>query len=171
MQFNDFEKMVIPFKDKLYRFSLRIVGNAFDAEDVIQEVMVKLWKKREVLETVENKEAWCMTITRNMSIDWLRGKKKPSLDIADRQDIKDTSIDAQSQMELNDLQKMVRNCIAELPEKQKEVIHLRDIEGYSYKEIAEITHTSVDQVKVLIYRGRQRLKDIITKRKLWTSKQ
>ncbi len=169
MQFNEFEKMVIPFKDKLYRFSLRIVGNAFDAEDVIQEVMVKLWKKREVLETVDNKEAWCMTITRNMSIDWLRGKKKPTLDIADRHDIKDHGIDAQSQMELNDLQKMVRNCIAQLPEKQREVIHLRDIEGYKYKEIAEITDTSVDQVKVLIFRGRQRLKDIITKKKLWKS--
>jgi len=171
MQFNDFEKMVIPFKDKLYRFSLRIVGNAFDAEDVIQEVMLKLWKKREAFENVKNKEAWCMTITRNMSIDWLRGKKKPTLDIADRQDIKDGGIDAHSQMELNDLQRMVRNCIAELPEKQKEVIHLRDIEGYAYKEIAEITDTSVDQVKVLIYRGRQRLKEIIIKKKLWTSKQ
>lgn len=171
MLFNDFEMMVIPFKNKLFRFALRIVGNEFDAEDVIQEVMIKLWKKREALEKVDNKEAWCMTITRNMSIDWLRKRKKEIVDIAERHDIGSGEMDAQSSLELDDLQVMVRKCISELPEKQRESIHLRDIEGYSYKEIAEITHTSVDQVKVLIFRGRQRLKDIIIKKKLWISSQ
>ena len=62
---------------------------------------------------------------------------------------------------------MVRSCINQLPDQQKEIIHLRDIEGYSYKEIAQMTGKTVDQIKVQIYRGRQKLKDIITKNKLW----
>ena len=76
MQKNEFSEMVIPYKDKLYRFALRIVKDSFIAEDVVQEVMIKVWKKREYFETLDNKEAWCMTLTKNLAIDKTRSKHR-----------------------------------------------------------------------------------------------
>ena len=63
MQLKEFEMMVLPFKNKMYRLALRIVGNVHEAEDVIQEVLIKVWKKRDYLEKVTNLEAWCMQVT------------------------------------------------------------------------------------------------------------
>ena len=65
----------LPFKDKLYRFALNIVGNTFDAEDIMQELMIKIWNRMDQYTLIENKEAWCMTVTRNMCIDKVRNKK------------------------------------------------------------------------------------------------
>ena len=170
MQVNDFRRMIIPFKDKMFRFALRIAGNHFDAEDIIQEVMVKLWRKREQLMTVNNKEAWCMTVTRNMAIDWKRSKIKKFSEIENHTHISDKEATPEQSLEQKEISEMVRSCINQLPDQQKEIIHLRDIEGYSYKEIAQMTGKTVDQIKVQIYRGRQKLKDIITKNKLWKPK-
>jgi len=167
MQVNDFKSMIIPFKDKMFRFALRIAGNQFDAEDIIQEVMVKLWRKREQLMAVDNKEAWCMTVTRNMAIDWKRSKIKKFSEIENHTHISDKEATPAQSLEQQEVSKMVQACINELPEQQREIIHLRDIEGYSYKEIAALTGKTVDQIKVQIYRGRQKLKDIITKKNLW----
>jgi RNA polymerase sigma-70 factor (ECF subfamily) len=170
MQVNDFRRMIIPFKDKMFRFALRIAGNQFDAEDIIQEVMVKLWRKKEQLMTVDNKEAWCMTVTRNMAIDWKRSKIKRFSELSDHTHITDKEATPAQSLEQSELSKMVRSCIDQLPDQQREIIHLRDIEGYSYKEIAAMTGKTVDQIKVQIYRGRQKLKSIITKNKLWKPK-
>lgn len=167
MQINEFNQLIVPFKDKLFRFAMRFVGNEFDAEDIIQEVMLKLWRKREQFAEVNNKEAWCMTVTRNMAIDWKRSKIKHFQEIEQHTNITDKEATPVQAVEQSELSKMVRACIASLPDNQREVIHLRDIEGYSYKEIAKITGATVEQIKVLIYRGRQKLKQIIIKKNLW----
>lgn len=151
--------IVLPYRDKLYRFALSIVGNAFDAEDVLQEVMIKIWKKWDHFEGLENKEAWAMTVTRNMSIDKIRASKRSKAsDVDQYHHLSDSGMTPEASLESSDRMKVILDIINELPTVQKDVVHLRDIEGYTYKEIAEILGLSVDQVKVNLHRARKALR-------------
>jgi len=89
MEGNDIVNMVLPFKDKLFRLALRIVGSKPEAEDVIQEVLVKVWKKRDVFLELDNKEAWCMTVTRNLCIDKIRARKMHTTDVTEHYNIRE----------------------------------------------------------------------------------
>lgn len=164
MQNNDIMQMVIPFKDKLYRLALRIVGNVQEAEDVIQEVLIKIWKKKDQFVELDNKEAWCMTVTRNLCIDKIRAKKMRTTDVTEHYDIRDKTLTPSEVAVSNDRMGQILELINNLPEKQKTVVQLRDIEGYSYKEISEITTLKLDQVKVYLHRARLTLREQITKR-------
>lgn len=150
---------VKPFKDKVYRYALNIVGNTMDAEDIIQELLIKVWQKKEQFEEIENKEAWCMTVTRNMCIDKLRGRKQSSADVSDYHFLSDSATTPDQALEQKDSLTRVMKIVNELPESQKEIIHLRDVEGYTYKEISEMTTLTEDQVKVNLFRARQKLKE------------
>jgi len=145
--------LVLPYKDKLYRFAKSMVGNSFDAEDIIQEVLVKIWKKKDQFVEIDNKEAWCMTVTRNLSIDKIRSKKnKGTSNIDDYYHI----------LEQKDALNRVMAMLNELPDNQRSVMHLRDVEGYTYKEISDMTGLTVDQVKVNLHRARKTLRSRLT---------
>jgi RNA polymerase sigma-70 factor (ECF subfamily) len=140
--------------------------NTYDAEDVVQELMIRVWKKKDSFIEIENKEAWCMTVTRNLSIDKIRKNKKSSnnQNIDECYSISDNDATPDEIAIRNDQMKNLVKLIDELTDNQKSVIHLRDIEGYSYKEISEITGLSLDQVKINLHRGRNSLKEkILTK--------
>lgn len=159
MQGEEIVRQVLHLKDKLYRFAFRILSNEIDAEDVVQETFVKVWQKSEQLEGIENKEAWCMTVARNLAIDKIRARKKTqSSDIDGFHFISDTSPTPDRAMENQESLSIVMRKLNELPERQREIIHLRDIEGYTYQEIAEMTGNSQEQVKVNLFRARQKLK-------------
>ena len=84
MSKENMNQLDLPFKDKLYRFALKYVSNSFDAEDIIQDLMIKIWKRMDQYTDIENKEAWCMTVTRNLAIDRIRRRKKDAIkDISD----------------------------------------------------------------------------------------
>ncbi len=155
-------KAVLPIKDKLYRYALRIVGNKMSAEDVVQEVLIKVWQKKDQLEKIENKEAWCMTVTRNLALDKLRRKKVILDDVDDHRGISDDNMSPYRALQSDDTMKIIRDAIQELPEAQQQVIHLRDVEGYTYKEIADITGFSSDKVKVYLHRARITLRHKLT---------
>ena len=161
MQPKELSKMVIPFQDKLYRFALSIVGNTFEAEDVVQEVLIKIWKKKDSFIQIENKEAWCMTVTRNLAIDKRRGRKAIHEDVTTHYSISDNASNPEQVAEFNDTMSIIKSYIEKLPEGQKEVIHLRDIEGFSYKEISSISGLSVERVKVNLHRARKTLREQI----------
>ncbi|MDH3650548.1 MAG: sigma-70 family RNA polymerase sigma factor [Saprospiraceae bacterium] len=163
MSLQTFNEQILPLKDKLYRFSLRIVGSAQDAEDVVQEVMVKIWKKRDVWHEWTSIEAMCMTITRNLSIDKKRSKHKRVVEMPDHYDEPADTATPDQVAVSNDLMQQIRAMMDELPEKQKLVIQLRDIEGYAYKEIAEILDVPLNQVKISLHRARLFLKEKIVK--------
>lgn len=154
----------LPFKDKLYRYALNIVCDAQDAEDIMQELLVKIWKRREQYEQLENKEAWCMTVTRNMAIDKTRSRKIRTDDIDSYFNIKDKSPTVDLSLEQKERMNSILKLLNELPEQQRQIIHLRDVEGYTYKEIAEITENSIDFVKVSLHRARKNLKEALLKR-------
>ncbi len=163
----DTDKMNIfdlPFKDKLYRYALNIVGDVHDAEDIMQELLIKIWKRKEQYEQLENKEAWCMTVTRNMAIDKTRSKKVKIDDIDGYFNIKDKSPSVDLNLEQVERMNIVLKLVNELPEQQKQIIHLRDVEGYTYKEIADITENSLDFVKVSLHRARKSLKEALLKK-------
>lgn len=165
MNVKEFNEIVEEVKDKMYRLSLRIVGDRFEAEDVVQEIIIKAWKKREYFATVENQHGWLMTLTRNKSIDKTRSKHKRTTDIDQFFDLSDSNASPHRTLEQKDLLNKVIQIINELPEHQRTVLHLRDIEEYSYDEISEITGQTSNQVKINIYRGRQAIKGRIEKLK------
>jgi RNA polymerase sigma factor (sigma-70 family) len=156
---NNIFQLVAPFKDKLYRYALKILRDSLDAEDVIQELLIKVWQRKEQFDQIENKEAWCMTVTRNLSIDKIRARKQSSQDISEYHFIADHGATPDVQTEDKESLKIVMDVLNSLPENQKEIIHLRDIEGYTYKEISELIGLSEDQVKVNLFRARQKLKE------------
>ena len=155
MTLDSFKIEILPLKDKLYRFSLRILGNHAEAEDVVQEVMIKIWKDRENLSAIKNLEAWCMRLTKNLSIDKTRGKHFNLNAIPENYDVVQIAAGPQKLAELNDAMDKVKRLMEELPETQKMAMQLRDIEGLSYKEIASILEIGLDQVKVNIHRARK----------------
>lgn len=124
------------------------------AEDIIQEVLIKVWNKKNDLIAIENFEAWCMTVTRNLSLDKLRRKKQPMDRVEDHYDIADGEMTPYTSLVNQDTMSIIKNAIAELPETQQQIIHLREIEGYSYQEIADITGYKIEKVKVYLHRAR-----------------
>lgn len=157
--------VTISLKNKLFRYALRIVQNQMEAEDVVQEVLVKIWKKEEELKDIENFEAWCMTVTRNLSLDKLRKVKKTLEPVENHIQIRDTSLDPYQKTRQKELLRIIRETMNKLSDDQKQVIHLRDIEGYTYKEIAAITEFSVDKIKVYLHRARINLRKALMKYK------
>ena len=161
MKVISFQNDVLPLKNELYRLALRITLNAEDAEDVVQETMMKVWSRRQQWEQIESMEAFCMTICRNLALDKTRRMA------ADDQSLEANEIDApdhshhanpEEQTIQQDRIRLVREIIDQLPEKQRSVMHLRDFEGKSYKEIATILSITEEQVKINIFRARQAVK-------------
>ncbi|MBN8676718.1 MAG: RNA polymerase sigma factor [Chitinophagales bacterium] len=159
-----FQEQVLPIRNKLYRFALRITGSVHEAEDVVQEVLEKVWKTApEQSVNVQNWEAWCMTLTRNRSLDKTRSQSlrrtAPLEGVAERS--ADGYNPAQA-TESADLVQKVKQLMQELPDKQRMVMHLRDIEELSYEEIAEALSISMEQVKVNLHRARKTIREQMT---------
>ncbi|MCB0666585.1 MAG: RNA polymerase sigma factor [Saprospiraceae bacterium] len=163
MSLQTFTNEVLPLKDKLYRFSLRIVHSPQEAEDVVQEIMIKVWDKREEWNNWSSIEAMCMTMTRNLSIDRTRSKHRKLGEIPDGFDVVEDSASPEQATSSKDLMNHIRKIMDLLPEKQKSIIQLRDIEGYTYQEIADLLEIPLSQVKVNVHRARLFLKKEILK--------
>lgn len=146
-------------KNNLYRLALRITCNNAEAEDVVQDTLIKVWNRRERWNEIESMEAFCMTICRNLALDKIKkmGNQHDSLDDS-QQDRPSALNNPYEEMNQKDRIQLVRRIVDELPEKQRTCIQLRDFEGKSYKEVAEIMLISEDQVKINIFRGRQTIK-------------
>ena len=155
-----FRNDVLPLKNELFRLALRITLNRVEAEDVVQETMIKVWNRRDRWDELESIEAFCLTICRNIAIDKTRKAENQNQSLADEHDAPDHSYSSnpEEQAMQQDRVRLVRRLIDNLPEKQRSVMQLRDIEGKSYKEIAQILAISEEQVKINIFRARQTIK-------------
>lgn len=155
----EFQKSVLPVQDKLYRFALRILGSAEDAEDVVQDVLMKIWNQGSDLGEKVNVEAWCMRMAKNLSLDRLKsGHRRFQQQMEVLPEAHDPQLTPDRITEQAELMKRIHQLIAQLPEKQRMVIQLRDIEGHSYQEIADMIEISLDQVKVNLFRARKQLR-------------
>lgn len=161
MNWTIFQQQVFPIRHKLYRFALRITGNTHEAEDIVQEVLEKVWKtESSQSENVQNWEAWCMTLTRNRSLDKNRSRNvRRTQAIESTPDRPGQDANPEQVLEGQDMVAHIRQLMQELPEKQRLVMHLRDIEAHSYEEIAEVLNISLDQVKVNLHRARKTIRE------------
>lgn len=143
----------------MYRLALRITLNSQEAEDVVQDVIIKAWQMREELENVDNLEAYLMRMTRNLAVDRQRMKVNNSLNIEGKDFAEVSSVE--DEIDRNEQLESIRAIMQQLPEKQRTAMQLRDFEGKSYKEVADIMQITEDQVKVNIFRARKYIKDIL----------
>ena len=156
-----FQTDILPLKNELYRLALRITMNAAEAEDVVQETMLKVWNRREQWNQIESIEAFCLTICRNLSLDKVRRMDNQTQSLDAAYDPKDLGVSSnpEEQAIQSDRIRLVRQMISQLPEKQRSCMQLRDMEGKSYKDIAAILDITEEQVKVNIFRARQTIRE------------
>lgn len=164
MNLDSFQNRVLPVKNKLFRFALRFLGSEEEAKDVVQEVFIRVWNGREQMNEVQNWEAWCMRITKNLSLDRIRSlNRKQTHPIEESYDIRNEALTPHESTEIHESMQRINQLIEALPEKQRQVMHLRDVEGYSYNEICEILELDMNQVKVNLFRARNSVREKLVK--------
>lgn len=163
MDRKEFIEKVLPLKNAIFRFANRMLSNRNEAEDLVQEVFIRLWVRKKSLQNKENIGAFVMAATKNLCIDMLR-KRKNTLLNTDNHDIRSKLPTPARQVELNDTSNLIGRIIENLPEKQKMAIHLRDIEGLSYQEIEKISDMTINSIKVNLSRARHKVREILIER-------
>lgn len=158
MQQAEFLNVVMPFKDKLYRLAKRLLISTEEAEDATQEVLLKLWAKNKVMESYNNVEAFAMTMTKNFCLDRLKSKQANNLKLV-HSNYADESSSLQVQIEVKDSLAWVEKIMEELPEQQKLVLQLRDVEEYDFDEIAEMLDMQPTAVRVSLSRARKAVRE------------
>jgi RNA polymerase sigma-70 factor (ECF subfamily) len=156
----EFDHLIQQQSRKLYGYAFRILRNQEEAEDVVQEIFIKLWKMGEKLDEYRSIDALATSMTKNYCIDLLRKHKHDytgDININDFQNF--TSPSPQEQMENSEAGEILYRIIAGLPEIYRVVINLRDIEGISYEEIAEKTNQNVNTLRVTLSRARKIIRD------------
>jgi RNA polymerase sigma factor (sigma-70 family) len=150
----EYNLCVDQFADDIYRFILKNIKDEDKARDVVQDTFEKLWVKLGNV-AYEKSKSYLFTAAYHTMIDMIRKDKR----ITGFDDLNKLNYSHTDQY--SDLNEVLNEAISKLPAAQRSVIMLRDYEGYSYEEIAEITGLSESQVKVYIYRGRLFLKEYI----------
>ncbi len=149
-------------RPKLYRFALAFTKRTDEAEDVVQEVGVKLWERRDELSALRSVEAYAMSSVRNRCLDYTRSPRSQSSELVEELDIVHEQTPYKS-LEQADMVAFVRRLMTQLPEQQQAVIRLRDIEGYELEEIAEILNMNEGAVRSNLSRARQKLREELLK--------
>lgn len=153
-----FREDILPLKDKLFRLAQRITFDRAEAEDIVQDTLIRVWNKRDEWQQMDSIEAYCLTIARNLAIDRSQKMESQNLELTpETQEMPDAKMPDQL-MEQNEQLSIIHRLINELPEKQRSILQLRDIEGKNYKEIAVILGLTEEQVKVNLFRARQRIR-------------
>ena len=159
-----FRNDVLPLKDVLYRLALRITLSHEEAQDIVQDTLIKVWNKRDDWQSLDNIEAYSMTICRNLALDAMKKKGNNNESLEQEQiDTPDRTSNPHELMIQKDRIEMVRRLVNQLPEKQRSCMQLRDFEGKAYKDIAQILGITEEQVKVNIFRARQTIKQQFSK--------
>jgi RNA polymerase sigma-70 factor (ECF subfamily) len=154
-----FQNDVLPLKNVLYRLALRITLLHEDAEDIVQDTLIKVWNKRDELQDIDSIEAYSLAVCRNIALDRLKKKDRQSESIDTiHLTLYDGTASPYEQIDQKDRLQIVKNIVNALPEKQRSCMQLRDFEGKTYKEIANIMDISEDQVKINLFRARQTVK-------------
>ncbi len=155
----DFKTQVLPVSKKILRFATHFLKDEERARDVVQDVFLKLWQKKETLDNVENIEAFAMRMTRNRCLDVIRANKVSASHEEPDKRLKAETPDSQTTLELSEAASLVKSLIGTLPELQRTVMQLRDIEQLSYDEIAEITQLKVNTIRVNLSRARKKVRE------------
>lgn len=162
MHQKEFLSKVLPVKQKIYRLAKRLLVSNEEAEDAIQEVFIKMWNKKEDIATLNSVEAMMMTMTKNYCLDRLKSKQANHLNLANHRDpISDSKVDTIN--ESQDRLRWVQKIIDSLPENQRIIIQLREIEEMEFDEIASIMQLTPENVRVILSRARKTIREQISK--------
>ncbi|NJO88677.1 MAG: sigma-70 family RNA polymerase sigma factor [Chloroflexia bacterium] len=158
----EFEKTVFVLKDKLFRFARSILSDAADAEDVVQELMISFWTRRIELKTLKNIESYAMRAVKNLSLDKIKHYKVRQNKMDDLKELNPLEY-SDTTNERAEISSLIKQAIETLPETQKLVMHLRDIEGYSFEEMESVLDMNIVALRVNLSRARKKVKEEILK--------
>lgn len=160
-----FKAEILPIRDKLFHLAHKILAEEEEAEDAVQEVLLKLWHIRDSLQKYESPAAFATTVTKNHCLDRLKVKnRQESLD--ETYNARADSDNPYLQLERKNTEEVIRKIIEKLPQLQQEIIRMKDMEEYEVEEIAEITGTKVESVRVNLSRARKKVREEYIK---WTT--
>lgn len=158
MSSKELKECFLPLGRKLYTVALRLCGNSQDAEDMVQDLYLKLWEKRNRLPENFNVEAYCVAMMKNMYYDKIRSSKH---DITVDVPVKEMAVDEMlltDELEIKDLASLMRLCIDRLPEKQRLVVLMRDVDDMSFSDIETATGMGSTNIRVSLSRARNTLR-------------
>ncbi len=162
MNKKEFIETVMPLKDRLYRLSKRILISADEAEDAVQEVLLKLWKGKESIGNYRSPEAFAITITKNYCLDRLKSKQASNLKIVHSN--YPTNQNIERDVEANEGVELVFRIMETLPEQQRIVLQLRDVEQLEFSEIAHILDSNETAIRVTLSRARKTVREAMIKK-------
>ena len=155
-----FKQRFLPFHAKLFHVARALVGNEADAEDLLQEAYYKLWKQRDELADIRNAEAFCVTLVKNLCLDFLRSPRANRHEEAIEEAFSLSTNDIpDNELERKERMKQVKRLIEHLPENQRQVLRLRSLDDCSMEEIEHITGLNVGNIRVLLSRARKTLRE------------
>ncbi|MEX6625374.1 RNA polymerase sigma factor [Tenacibaculum salmonis] len=163
MNQSDFLKVVMPFKDKVFRLAKRLLVSREEAEDATQELVFKLWRNKEKLSDYKNVEAFAMTMTKNYCYDRLKSKQASNLTLV-HTNYKEKETPLDKKVEHNDSVSLVHQLIEKLPAQQKIIIQLRDVEQYDFDEICKMVDMKPTAVRVALSRARKTIRQELIKK-------
>ncbi len=162
MNQNTFLRVLHPVKDKMFRLALRLLISKEAAEDATQEVILKIWNRRDKFKDYANIEAFMISVTKNHCLDQLKSKQNNNLRLI-HNNYDNNELGVHSKVELQDEIFQIERIVEMLPEQQRVIFQLRDIEDYDYNEIAEITKMKESAIRVALSRARKKIKEELLK--------
>ncbi|WP_333694425.1 RNA polymerase sigma factor [Flavobacterium sp.] len=158
----EFVELISPFKDKVFRLAKRLLVSTDEAQDATQDILLKLWDKKVNLKNYSSVEAFAMTMTKNHCLDQLKSKRASNLTLV-HSNYRDNASGLDQKVEDRDSWQWVEKIMRDLPEQQRMIIQLRDIESYEFEQIAEIMHMNETAVRVALSRARKTIKEKMIK--------
>lgn len=155
----DFRTTILPHRDRLFRLALGIIPDTAEAEDIVQDTMLRAWERRSEWPDIQNVEAWLTQICKNLALDHKKRIDRNSpLSTFPKTEERAKSTDETRRIETLDSLDLLHQLVNKLPPPQDDIFRLRDIEGLSYREIAIQLQLTEDQVRVYLHRARQQLR-------------
>lgn len=159
MDIVEYKRIVIKLRPTLLLVARDITGNIEDAEDVVQDVCLKIWHYRERFCEFQNVEAYGTTMVKNLSIDRVR-RRKSSTDEMELINQESNTKLPDSLLEEKEISEVIQKIISTLPPLQHRILQLKDIEGYETEEIAELTGIAPEAVRNNLSRARKRVREL-----------
>ncbi|HNU37974.1 ECF RNA polymerase sigma factor SigE [bioreactor metagenome] len=158
MELETFKSTVLPLRDKLLKYSVKLTDDGADAEDIVQEAFLKLWYIRDRLDGYQSVEALSVQVVKNLCLDKLRSKRMDRMPENSESILADT-VTPEQLLEQHDAVAIIGRLIQQLPTLQQCIIRMKDVEGYELSEIAQITGTQIESVRVNLSRARKKVRE------------
>ena len=161
MKQKEFLNTILPCKNTLYRLAKRLLVSSDEAEDAVQEVFLKLWKGRDKIDNYRSPEAFAITMTKNYCLDRLKSKQASNIKIVHNNYKNSENIERT--IEGNEGVELVTKIMETLPEKQKMIMQLRDIEQFEFAEISQMLEINETAIRVALSRARKVVREQLIK--------